>query len=116
MGAPIEMTKNINTQNLGAGFEHLEHQTIESHHTKSTLAETTDVVTAKPIHLSNRQQQMLDSIVKGLRYKEIAFEYGISENTVAFHISKLKERLNCASSREIISSAILNGLVSLDKK
>lgn len=64
--------------------------------------------------LSGRQKQMLDAIVEGKQYKEIAFEYGISVNTVAFHISKLKERLGCASSREIITAAILKGLVSID--
>lgn len=68
------------------------------------------------IKLSNRQQQMLNAIVKGKRYKEIAFQYGISENTVAFHISKLKEQLNCVSSREIISAAIYHGLVAIGEK
>jgi len=67
------------------------------------------------VRLSGRQRQMLDAIVNGMQYKEIAFEYGISENTVAFHISKLKERLNCGSSREIISAAILNGLIPISR-
>lgn len=71
--------------------------------------------TVQKITLSNRQRQMLDAIMKGMQYKEIAHKYDISENTVAFHISKLKERLNCKSSREIISSALILGLISIDQ-
>jgi len=82
----------------------------------ASVTDPISIEVPKSIQLSKRQAQMLDAIVKGLRYKEIAFEYDISENTVAFHISKLKQRLNCVSSREIISKAIIHGLIKVEKK
>ena len=104
------MSKFINISPNPAGFA------TEDSFEKESSDDYVSNAGLSSIKLSNRQKQMLDAIVKGKRYKEIAFQYGISENTVAFHISKLKEQLNCVSSREIISAAIYHGLISISEK
>lgn len=62
-------------------------------------------------YLSGRQRDMLVAVSKGMRYKEIAHRYGLSENTVAFHIAELKKKLNCTNSREILAEAFRLGLL-----
>ena len=109
------MTKIDDTDGLSIGNVHYQNIASDKSLTKNNRVDSSFLTAANPINLSERQQQMLDAIVQGMRYKEIAYKYGISENTVAFHISKLKKRLDCRNSREIISSAILKGLVSIDK-
>ena len=119
MGAPVEMTKSsITRARARASNSEDGHSVneIEDPHLKSDSFDSFSFIENEgEFSLSGRQKQMLDAILKGKQYKEIAFEYGISINTVAFHISKLKERLGCGSSREIITAAILKGLVSIDK-
>ena len=57
------------------------------------------------IALTGRQKDILVCFAKGLQYKRIGFELGINENTVAFHISELKRKLGCNTSREILGKA-----------
>ena len=109
------MIKYSITQNSDIGDESACNQSDGSHLKNDSVDSFSSVENEKNFSLSVRQKQMLEAILKGMQYKEIAFEYGISENTVAFHISKLKARLGCGSSREIITAAIVKGLVSIDK-
>ena len=61
--------------------------------------------------LSRRQSQVLDCLAAGMQYKQIAHKLKISENTVAYHVSELKRKLGCGSSREILIFALKYGLV-----
>jgi DNA-binding CsgD family transcriptional regulator len=61
--------------------------------------------------LSGRQKDMLVALSKGMRYKQIAHVYGLSENTVAYHVRELKQKLQCSTTREILASAYQLGLL-----
>jgi len=61
--------------------------------------------------LSSRQSDVLAGLAAGKRQKEIAYDLGISENTVAYHVAQLRERLGCSHSNEIVAAAYLTGLL-----
>lgn len=61
--------------------------------------------------LSSRQGDVLAGLAAGKRQKEIAYDLGISENTVAYHVAQLRERLGCNHSNEIVAAAYLTGLL-----
>jgi DNA-binding CsgD family transcriptional regulator len=55
--------------------------------------------------LSIREREVAERISRGLRYKEIAGQLGISERTVKFHAGNVAAKL-CVSGREEIARAI----------
>ena len=71
-----------------------------------------EAASARVPYLSGRQRDMLVALSQGHQYKKIAHEYGLSENTVAFHIAELKKKLNCSNSREILAEAFRLGLLN----
>lgn len=64
------------------------------------------------IKLSPRQKQMLQYLAEGKTNKDIANLLGLSQATVSFHLSELRGKLNCKSSREIVGKAEQLGLLS----
>lgn len=64
-----------------------------------------------PPPLSKRQRDVLAGLAEGKRQKEIAYQLGISENTVAYHVAQLRQRLGCSHSNEIVATAYLVGLL-----
>jgi DNA-binding NarL/FixJ family response regulator len=61
--------------------------------------------TQPPIGLSNRENQILNLLSKGLLYKEIADQLGISVSTVRQHIHKIYEKLHVQNRTEAINKA-----------
>lgn len=57
------------------------------------------------IALSNRENQILNLLSKGLLYKEIADQLGISVSTVRQHIHKIYEKLHVQNRTEAINKA-----------
>jgi DNA-binding NarL/FixJ family response regulator len=53
--------------------------------------------------LGPREQQVLEFLVDGLSYKEIADELGITSNTVGTYVQRIYEKLHVRSRREIVS-------------
>lgn len=53
--------------------------------------------------LGAREQQVLEALVKGLTYKEIASELLISISTVATYVRRIYEKLHVSNRREIIA-------------
>jgi DNA-binding NarL/FixJ family response regulator len=53
--------------------------------------------------LGPREQQVLQFLVDGLSYKEIAAELGITSNTVGTYVRRIYEKLHVRSRREIIA-------------
>ena len=53
--------------------------------------------------LGNREKQVLDWLSKGLRYKEIALEMGITEGTVKQHIHNIYKKLHVQNRTEAIN-------------
>src|SRR5690606_1988216 len=56
--------------------------------------------------LSNRENEILQHLAKGLLYKEIADQLGISVGTVRQHIHKIYEKLHVQNRTEAINKAI----------
>jgi DNA-binding NarL/FixJ family response regulator len=62
--------------------------------------------TAEPLEvLSNRENEILQLLAKGLLYKEIADQLTISHNTVKQHIHKIYEKLHVQNRTEAINKA-----------
>ena len=61
--------------------------------------------------LSPREHEVVGGVVAGLRNRNIAYELGISENTVKFHLRKIFRKLGVTSRAELATLALkLGGL------
>ncbi|MBI2946375.1 MAG: response regulator transcription factor [Verrucomicrobia bacterium] len=56
-----------------------------------------------PVHLSPREEEILQLLVKGYRYKEVADAFSCSINTVREHLRRIYEKLHVTSSREAVA-------------
>ena len=61
--------------------------------------------------LSNREKEILGFLTKGLSYKMIASECGISYGTVNSHLKKIYEKLHVHSATEAVQKAMLQRIV-----
>jgi DNA-binding NarL/FixJ family response regulator len=61
--------------------------------------------------LSDREQQVLELIAKGLTGPQIGAQLGISHKTVARHRERIMAKLNLHSSTELVKFAIRVGLI-----
>jgi DNA-binding NarL/FixJ family response regulator len=65
-----------------------------------------DAAPAQPpspaLRLSPREQEIVELLVKGYRYKEIADHFSCSINTVREHLRRIYEKLHVTSSREAV--------------
>lgn len=61
-----------------------------------------------PTELSNREQQILNRLVKGSSYKLVANELNISLETVRYHIKRMYKKLDVNSKGEIIAKMLRN--------
>jgi DNA-binding NarL/FixJ family response regulator len=66
--------------------------------------------------LTNREQDVLEQIVRGKSNKEIGTELDISEATVKTHINNLLGKLGVADRTQAATAAIQRGLVQLDSQ
>jgi len=53
--------------------------------------------------LTSREQQVLELLVEGFSYKEIAQRLGISTSTVGTYVQRIYEKLHVSSRREIMA-------------
>ena len=53
--------------------------------------------------LTSREQQVLELLVEGFSYKEIAQQLGISSSTVGTYVQRIYEKLHVSSRREIMA-------------
>lgn len=63
------------------------------------------------VELTTTEKKVLDLLVKGLSYKLIAAEMGVSFPTVNFHLKNIYKKLHVNSANEAIRMALNNGLV-----
>lgn len=56
--------------------------------------------------LSPRQARIVELVARGLGDKQIAFELGISEETVAFHLRSAFRRYECHSRAALVASYV----------
>ena len=63
------------------------------------------------VELSNREKEILGFLTKGLSYKMIASECGISYGTVNSHLKKIYEKLHVHSATEAVQKAMSQRIV-----
>ena len=80
------------------------------------LALTSRPVTApqsnEPVNLTDRELEVLQSVARGARSKEIAVQLGISERTVKAHLASIYSKLGVDSRAAAIAVAAQMGLLS----
>jgi len=76
-----------------------------------TFFNTKTIKTNDDYHLTPREKEVLNLLVKGYTYKMIASECIISMDTVRSHIKKIYEKLQVNSNIEAVNKAISNRLV-----
>jgi DNA-binding NarL/FixJ family response regulator len=64
--------------------------------------------------LTQREQEVLCLLAKGLRNKEIASQLNIAERTVKSHVANIIAKLGVSSRTEAVSQALKEGRVKLD--
>lgn len=62
-----------------------------------------------PVHLSPREEEILQLLVKGYRYKEVAEAFSCSINTVREHLRRIYEKLHVTTSREAVAQYLQGG-------
>lgn len=62
-----------------------------------------------PVRLSPREEEILQLLVKGYRYKEVADAYSCSIHTVREHLRRIYEKLQVTSSREAVAKYLKSG-------
>jgi DNA-binding NarL/FixJ family response regulator len=65
-------------------------------------------------HLTNREDDVLHLLARGLRNKDIAEQLQITERTVKSHVASIIAKLGVKSRTEALSQALRDGLVNLD--
>jgi len=68
--------------------------------------------TRRETDLTERELEVLESLVRGERNKEIAIRLGVTERTVRAHLSTIYMKLNVDSRAQAVAVAIERGLVS----
>ncbi len=63
----------------------------------------TEPVTEEKTHLSPRERTVLESMAKGLTYKQAANQLGISIDTIRTHVRRIYEKLHVQSSTEAVA-------------
>ncbi|MCP9763584.1 response regulator transcription factor [Lacihabitans soyangensis] len=63
------------------------------------------------VELTAGEKNVLELLVKGLSYKMIAADLGVSFPTVNFHLKNIYKKLHVNSATEAISKALVNNLV-----
>jgi len=62
-----------------------------------------------PVHLSPREEEILQFLVKGYRYKEVAEGLSCSINTIREHLRRIYEKLHVTTSREAVVKYLQSG-------
>jgi DNA-binding NarL/FixJ family response regulator len=62
-----------------------------------------------PVHLSPREEEILQLLLKGYRYKEVADAFSCSINTVREHLRRIYEKLHVTTSREAVVQYLQRG-------
>jgi DNA-binding NarL/FixJ family response regulator len=68
-------------------------------------------VEGEDYHLSDREKEVLQYLVKGYSYKMIASEMYIAIDTVRSHIKKIYEKLHVNSKSEAVAKAFKDRIV-----
>ncbi len=67
---------------------------------------------AAPIHLSDRQQAILQLMSSGCSNKEIGYRLAISAPTVSFHLAEIRRKFGVDHSRQLVEKARSAGVLA----
>ncbi|TKH41377.1 DNA-binding response regulator [Paenibacillus terrae] len=67
----------------------------------------------EPTILTEKERNILQSVARGLRSKEIAFDMGISERTVKAHLTNIYNKLGVDSRSEAVAVSLERGILHL---
>ena len=115
-GASGYILKNTKPQNLIEQIQSLQYggspisPTIARTILTKIQMESTPEAT-KDYGLTPREQQILEDIINGLTYKDIALNYNIASSTAKKHILHIYQKLNVTSKVEIVKKVIREGLI-----
>ena len=65
------------------------------------------------LHISPRENEILNLLAAGLGNKEIAWQLKISEHTVKFHVTSIFNKLNVSNRAEAVTVGVRRGLIVL---
>lgn len=68
-----------------------------------------------PYALTDREQDVLSLVARGLTNKAIGFQLSISDRTVQGHLANIYEKLDTASRTEAVTRAVSLGLIEMPK-
>ncbi len=66
------------------------------------------------VHLTDREDEVLICIARGLSNKEAARELGIAPRTVERHVENLRNKIRARNKAHMMAKAIRYGLLNLD--
>lgn len=75
---------------------------VVQHFQQPVPAAVTAAAPGEDFHLTQRERETLDLLVKGYFYKEIADELGVRIDTVAFHLGNIYKKLHVRTRSEAI--------------
>ncbi len=107
--APEDLLKAIHTVYRGEVFLH---SSVATTLVKDFLQRSSATSTADLSDLTEREQEVLTLIAKGLTNKQIGEQLGISPKTVARHRDNITQKLNLSSRAELTRYAIQKGLIN----
>lgn len=76
-----------------------------------TFPPSPTISSTEPVNLTEREQEVLKSVARGERSKEIAAHLGISERTVKAHLASIYNKLGVDSRAAAIAIAAQRGLL-----
>ena len=64
---------------------------------------------------TKRETEVLENLVKGLRYQEIADKLYVSKTTIITHANSIKLKTNAKTIAHMIAIAVFSGLIKMEK-
>lgn len=108
-GATGAVTKNLSNDDLAAAIRDT---AAGIRHLSPEIAQTLQARAAEPdIDLTPRQQQILESITRGLSNSDIAAQLEISTTRVKQHLNELYEKLGAANRAEAVAIVLRRRLL-----
>lgn len=116
-GASAYVTKAAGLPELRSTLERVRSEGRRTHdvgQVSRIVRSLDDIVTARfgPGSLTPQQSRVLELVVDGLTYKEIADRLFISTSTVRFHLQNLKVKFHARTRTELVGITIRSGLVA----
>ena len=85
------------------------HQVLHQFQELSSQSETEDLVSP----LTTREIEVLNYIAQGYLNKQIALQFGISEQTIKNHVTSILRKLNANARTEAVVMGLKQGLISI---